>query len=277
MQRTATAVALGLAWLTCLGVASRAVNGAAPDAAASAADGASAGRRLRRPCRVPRHLLLHLSQRSRPRGRAVVQPGRARRPGGPPRALGESAPEGPHRPDAAGRSPAPGPRFPRRRPDHGGRLARSRRRRQSRPRSRRRASPEPHRVSQRDSRPAEPADRRLHAAAARRSRRGLRQRRRQPCLVAVASRTLPGRGARDQPAGRWRSSPSARSPPRSPTACRSCSNRTCGSETTCRSARAAGSRCGTTSRSTANTASRFACAARSTTTSSGWDTRRSWT
>jgi hypothetical protein len=47
MRRTATAVALGLAWLTCLGVAARGVSGAGPGATARDSAKRSRGRRGR--------------------------------------------------------------------------------------------------------------------------------------------------------------------------------------------------------------------------------------
>ncbi len=192
------------------GVARRQPGASRPSAGHRLAGAGRAGRRrgtvqdLARPVGLSRHLLRHLPQRSRPRRGVVVQPGCARRRGGQPRALGEGASEGPHRPDAASWPTPAGCRYPRHRPDHRRRLAGPRRRRQARPRTRRRASTEPHRVPQRDPRPPEPAGGRRHAVAARRSRRGFRQRRGQPGPVAVASRTLPGRGARNQPPGRRR-------------------------------------------------------------------------
>ena len=118
-------------------------------------------------------------------------------------------------------------------------------------------------------------DRRRHAAAARRSRRGFDNVAASLALVAGASRALPGRGARDQPAGRRRSHARRGRRARPPTACRDCSSRTCGWATICRSARAAALavRHDLSARRRIR-ASRFACAARSTTTSSGWATRR---
>ncbi len=154
-------------------------------------------------------------------------------------------------------------------------VARRRRGAPARSRPRRPPSSQPRRVRQRDSRSVRARRQHEGVAAARRSRRRLRQRRGEPALSPAHLERYLGGGARHQPPGGRRSHARRRAGVRDSTACRDCSSRTCASATTCRSARAAASRSATPFRSTASTSSKCASAARSTTTSSGWATRSS--